>query len=102
VIGANPGRVDGDVGRIPNATVVLVPAARMLRPDLYKSILTDAVGRFDFQGVPPGEYTLFAWNDVETDAWTNAEFLKAYETRGRAVRVGEGSRQTVQQLPLLD
>ena len=102
VIGSNPGRVDGDVGRLPNATVALVPAARMRRPDLYKSVLTDAEGRFDFQGVTPGEYLLLAWNNVEPGAWMNADFLKPYENRGRLVRVGEGSRQTVTQLAVMD
>lgn len=102
VIGANPGRVGGDVGRVPNATVVLVPSARMRRPDLYRSMLTDAEGRFDFQGVTPGEYLLFAWEDVEPGAWMNADFLRLFEDRGRLVRVAEGSRQTAPQLPLLD
>jgi len=102
VIGANPGRVNGDVGRVPNATVALVPAARLRRPDLYKSMLTDAEGRFDFQGVTPGEYLLFAWNDVVAGAWMNAEFIRRYESSGRPVRVAEGSSQTMQQLPLLD
>ena len=102
VIGANPGRVDGDIGRQPNATVVLVPVARMRRPDLYRSMLTDAEGRFDFQAVTPGDYLLFAWNDVESSAWMNEDFLKSYENRGRTLRVAEGSRQSVSQLPLLD
>lgn len=102
VIGTNSGRVEGDVGRVPNATVVLVPAARMRRPDLYKSMLTDSDGRFDFQGVTPGEYLLFAWSDVESGAWMNADFLRTYENRGRTLTVGEGSRQTIQQLPLID
>jgi hypothetical protein len=102
LIGTNSGRVEGDVGRVPNATVVLVPAARMRRPDLYKSALTDAEGRFVFQGVTPGEYVLFAWNDVESGAWMNADFLRTYESRGRTLNVGEGSRQTIPQLPLIE
>jgi hypothetical protein len=102
VIGTGSGTVSGDVGRVPNATVVLVPAARMRRPDLYKSALTDAEGRFQFQGVTPGDYVLFAWDDVESGAWMNADFLKSYESRAREVRIAEGSRQTIQQLPLLN
>ena len=102
VIGANPARVEGDVGRLPNATVVLVPAARMRRPDLYKSVLTNPEGRFEFQGVTPGDYILLTWADVETGAWMNADFLKPYESRGRTLRVEEGSRHTMQQLTPLD
>ena len=102
VIGANPSRVEGDVGRLPNATVVLVPAARMRRPDLYKSVLTNPEGRFELQGVTPGDYILLTWADVETGAWMNADFLKPYESRGRTLRVEEGSRHTMQQLTPLD
>jgi len=102
VIGANPGRVEGDVGRLPNVTVVLVPAARMRRPDLYKSVLTNPEGRFEFQGVTPGDYILIAWADVENGAWMNADFLKPYESRGRTIRVEEGSRHTIQQLTPLE
>jgi hypothetical protein len=102
VIGANPGRVEGDVGRLANATVVLVPAAHMRRPDLYKSVLTNPEGRFEFQGVTPGDYILLTWADVETGAWMNADFLKPYESRGRTLRVEEGSRHTMQQLTPLD
>jgi len=102
VIGTNPGRLDGDVGRLPNATVALVPAARLRRPDLYKSAVTDVEGRFSFQGVTPGDYLLYAWDDVESGAWMNADFMRDLEGRGRPVRVNEGSVQTIQQLPLLD
>lgn len=102
VIGAGSGVVTGDVGRVPNAAVVMVPAARMRRPDLYRFALTDAEGRFELTGITPGDYTLFAWEDVESGAWMNADFLKSYETRGREVKVAEGSRQSIPQLPLLD
>ena len=100
-IGTGSGTISGDVGRVPNATVVLVPAARVRRPDLYKSVLTDAEGRFEFRGIAPGDYVLFAWDDVDNDAWLSADFLKSYENRGREVKVAEGSRQTMPALPLL-
>jgi hypothetical protein len=102
VIGTGSGTLSGDVGRVPNATVVLVPAAQMRRPDLYKSTHTDAEGRFDLRGITPGDYMLFAWDDVESGAWMNADFLKSYESRGREIKVAEGSRQVIPQLPLLD
>jgi hypothetical protein len=101
-IGTGSGTVVGDVGRVPNATVVLVPAAGMRRPDLYKSALTDAEGRFDLRGIAPGDYIIFAWEDVESGAWMNADFLKSYESRGREIKVAEGSRESISQLPLLD
>jgi hypothetical protein len=101
LIGANPGLIEGDVGRTPNVTVVLVPKTRTQR-DLYKSVMTDTEGNFTFRGVPPGDYTLFGWDDVETGAWMNADFLQQYESRGRSIHIDEGSRQTVPQLQVLD
>jgi hypothetical protein len=71
-----------------NVTVVLVPdPARRNRSDLYRSVSTDAFGRFSMDGVPPGDYKLFAWEDVENGAWQDSEFIRQYEERGRPVRV---------------
>ena len=43
----------------------------------------------------PGDYTLFAWESVEGEAYYNPEFLKSYEGQGSALRVGEGERKSV-------
>jgi uncharacterized surface anchored protein len=78
-----------------NATVVLVPTNARKRTALYQAVVTGSDGKFGFQEIPPGDYKLFAWDDVETGAWENAEFISVYESRGRAVRVSENSKDDV-------
>jgi hypothetical protein len=77
----------------PNATVVLVPVTARRRASLYKTLITGKDGKYRFQEIPPGDYKLFAWDDIETGAWENAEFMQSYESRGRSVRVAESARE---------
>jgi len=78
-----------------NVTVVLVPEqARRHRLDLYRMTSTDAAGRFRFPGLTPGDYKLFAWEDVEQGAWQDPEFIRIYEERGKSYRLPEGGQQT--------
>jgi hypothetical protein len=102
VIGANAGRVRGSVVNarqepLPNRTVVLVPDVRFRhRVDLYKTVTTDSAGRFQIQGLTPAGYQLFAWEDVETGAWQDPDFIRIYEGRGKDIQVTEGSDENVQ------
>jgi hypothetical protein len=79
-----------------NATVVLVPATARKRTALYKCLVTGNDGKFRFPEVPPGDYKLFAWDDIETGAWENAEFMRLHEPRGREIRVSENGKEAVQ------
>jgi len=78
------------------ATVVLVPETRFrTRSDLFQSVTTDQYGRFEFNMVPPGEYKVFAWDDVEPGIWNDPAFLKENEKRGEPVTVAANGRETV-------
>jgi hypothetical protein len=78
-------------------TVVLVPvASRRQNPSLYKVATTDAQGRAAFGNLAPGQYKLFAWDNVLPGAWMNADFLSEFEERGAAVMVNAGARQSAQ------
>jgi protocatechuate 3,4-dioxygenase beta subunit len=95
-IGTNPGNLAGVVkdenGRpMANVTVALLPDENHRnRIDLYQSVVSDVAGTFRFDTVPPGAYRLFAWEDVEKDAWRNPAFMHLYESRGEEINVGEG------------
>jgi hypothetical protein len=106
VIGANAGRIDGSVVNtrnepLSNRTVVLVPDFRLRqRSDLYKVVSTDSTGRFRMQGITPGDYKLFAWENVEPGAWQNPGFIQGYENAGHPIRINEGSNESLQ-LPVI-
>jgi hypothetical protein len=100
VIGTNAGVLEGTVvnDRAQSAadvSVVLVPDVRV-RTDLFKTTISDSSGRFRFDRLPPGNYKVFAWQEVENGAWFDPEFLRTHENRGQAVRVAEGSTESVQ------
>jgi hypothetical protein len=91
------GRVVNERGEgFSNAKVALVPDAPSRgRLDLYKSAASDASGNFRISRIPPGDYKVFAWEEAEDNAWTDPEFLRAEEGRGKSVRVGAGRSESV-------
>src|SRR5262249_28126719 len=102
VIGANAGNIEGSVlndrqQAMANETVVLVPDQRLRqRSDLYKVVSTDSSGRFRMQNVTPGDYKLFALENVESGAWQDPAFIAAYEGAGRPIHIYEGTSENVQ------
>jgi 5-hydroxyisourate hydrolase-like protein (transthyretin family) len=96
-VGSIEGVASNATGRpAANATIVLVPTNARRRASLYKSVVTGTNGRFRFQEVPPGDYKVFAWDDVETGAWQNAEFIRQYESKGSPVRIAGTGKEDVQ------
>jgi hypothetical protein len=102
VLGTNAGAVMGTVlgrERKPAAgtRVVLVPdATHRQRNDLYQTTLSDGSGQFRFDRIPPGDYSLFAWDDVEEGIWRDAEFLRRYAGSGRSLHIVENGQETVE------
>jgi len=101
VVSLNGGEVAGTVtdGRSPspNVVVVAVPdGTNRGRRDLYQRRVSDAQGKFTMNGLAPGDYTFYAWDDVERGAWESPEFIRAFEGRGRFVRVHEGRNDSIE------
>jgi hypothetical protein len=102
VASANGGTVDGVVADrkgqpMANAVIVAVPEVRLRgRVDRYRKTVSDQSGNFTLHGVPPGDYTLFAWEGVEGEEYYNPEFLKSCEGQGTALHASEGERKSVQ------
>ena len=102
VISLNSGSLDTIVldqsqKPFPDATVALVPEPPgRQRSDLYYSGISDASGRLHFDSVAPGDYRVYAWEDVPADAWQDPDFIRLYEDRGRRVRVSEGGTENLE------
>src|SRR5579864_2826579 len=102
VISANGGAVEGVVvdrkgEPVANAVVVAVPEAHMRsRIDHYRKTVADQTGRFSLRGLRPGDYTVFAWESVDGEAYYNPDFLKLYEGSGSAMHVSEAERKSLQ------
>jgi hypothetical protein len=102
-LGANAGQVEGSVispkqEPAPGATVVLIPQSPKRREQFsfYKTVTSDQYGHFLIKNVDPGEYKVYAWEDLEMGAYMDPEFVKPVENRGQAVSIHESSREKVQ------
>jgi protocatechuate 3,4-dioxygenase beta subunit len=76
--------------------VVLVPEpSRRAQSRLYKEQTTDQYGHFELRGIAPGEYKLFSWEEIESGAWEDPEFLKPFEEKGEKITLEEGDQKTL-------
>ncbi len=83
----------------PGATVALVPDSK--RESDYASTTADQDGAFSIKGVRPGRYRVLAWEDLESGAYRDPEFVKPFESRAVAVAVEENghAKSRVQVIP---
>jgi hypothetical protein len=102
VLGAKGAVVDGVVvsgvdRRVSSATVVLLPelSQRETRLDLFKTATSSVDGKFHFEGIAPGTYRIFAWEDIRPGDWYDAELMKTYEFNGVEVRLNESDTKSI-------
>ncbi|MFB3922957.1 MAG: carboxypeptidase regulatory-like domain-containing protein [Terriglobia bacterium] len=101
VVSSAGGRAEGIVTRdgqpFSGAHVVLAPeGSKRNQMRLFKQANTDQYGRFQVRGIVPGDYRLFAWEELEPGAYQDPEFLKRFEDQGEPVRIEENGRVTAQ------
>jgi hypothetical protein len=85
-------------------TATLIPdPPRRQNLTLYKSafVSADGKGNFNFTGIAPGTYRVFAWDNLPTGTEQNAEFMGEYETRGISVTVSTGLTLPNIEVPLI-
>jgi hypothetical protein len=103
VLGTNAGSIEGRVLNenkqpVDAAVVGLVPAsaaARGFRMDMYKTTSTDGAGKFEIRGLPPGDYKIFSWEDVDKASIVDQDFIRLYESAGKVLHIDEGDKPTV-------
>jgi hypothetical protein len=87
---------DSDGLRAVGVRVVLVPEPpRRTQSTLFKEQPTDQYGHFEVRGIAPGDYKLFSWEEAESGAWEDPEFLKPFEGKGEKITLQEGDQKTL-------
>jgi len=100
VLAPTAGDVTGSVQNSRNEAatgvqVTVVPTTFSLRRDMNKLVTTDASGNFTLHGLPPGDYKVFAWEEVETNAWMDRDYRQPFESLSASVRVEESTTPNV-------
>ena len=68
----------------PGTAVALVPnSERRSQPRYYRQTFSDRQGRFALQNIIPGDYEVFAWQDVERGRYLDSDFLGQLKTKVR-------------------
>jgi len=93
------GMVLDPVSRRPAAALVTVipqgtPYSTNLLPDVR--IFTDTDGNFQIGSLAPGDYKIYAWENIPTNAELNATFIAQVASRFTAVRISPNSNMEVQ------
>jgi hypothetical protein len=86
---------DRDRKPAPDVEAVLIPEGSLRRPDRYKTAKTDTNGRFLIRGIAPGNYRVYAWENIERFRYFDEEFIRQFEAIGNSVRIEEGARTTI-------
>ena len=56
---------------------------------------TDENGMLSLRGLKPGDYKLYAWEDVEQGAPFDPDFLKQYEGQAKSLKLEASDHQAV-------
>ena len=93
VMSTRAGRVKGFVydGEKPAAgvLVVLAPSGGVRDMSRYLGFQTDSDGSYDFETVPPGEYSLFVTPDMDFE-YANPQAVAPLAAKGKSVRAEDG------------
>jgi uncharacterized GH25 family protein len=98
VISATAGSVmgavmDKDGKPVVSAIVVLIPKDDASHKSENN---TDENGGFTFKGLKPGDYKLYAWEDIEWGMTNDPAFLKKWDSRAADVKIDPSGKQSVQ------
>jgi hypothetical protein len=82
---------------VAGATVAVVPTIPLRHNRArYQTATSDINGRFVIGNIIPGNYKVFAWDDIPNGAYFNSKFISRYEDRGFAISVLQSSTRTVE------
>lgn len=86
------GRVEGGLAR----AVLAAPQGELASVLSFYALATvDENGAFEMKSMTPGDYRLYAFEDLAYGAWFDPEFLKPYAERGTPVELKAGAKAEV-------
>ena len=88
--------IDAQQQPAAGTTVVLVHDDALRYRVNEKSISADAAGRFQLDGLAPGNYKLFAWEKIDRNAWNDPAIMQEYERFATPLRVEAGGKTAVE------
>ena len=98
VLGADVGELEGVVKNskgelVPRAHVDAIPDGdHASRPDFNRSTFSGEKGQFKIADLPPGQYKIFAWENVPDGAPQDPEFRKPFASQAVAVTIPPSTR----------
>ncbi len=96
-VGAVEGTASADGQPAAGGWVSLVPEPYPVgRADLVRVANIGDGGAFRLEGVPPGEYRVFAWEEEARDSFGDPELLKKFEGASVKVSVKENATERVE------
>jgi protocatechuate 3,4-dioxygenase beta subunit len=89
--------VHNDKGEpVQGAHVTVIAKDSKGRIDLARAGQTDQNGVAQVHGIVPGEYNVFAWEDIEPGAAADEDYLKPFLSLGTPVKVAPSEKQSLQ------
>jgi hypothetical protein len=93
VLASDVAQVDGSVKKADGEPAVRVRVTLVPEGDLFgiqdvsRFAFSNEKGEFKIANVPPGDYKIFAWEEVQAGAPLDPEFRKPFEKRGVALKI---------------
>jgi hypothetical protein len=101
VVSAAGAELSGQVEGAGATTVLLAPQGdNAIALSFYAVTGVDGKGAFHFQGLTPGVYKLYAFDDMEQGTWMDPNFLTPFAEQGTLVELKEGPNAAVS-VPLI-
>jgi len=94
------GKVKAGEKPVSDALVVLAPSRPSVNSGDYQAYQSDSDGTFDFRGVKPGDYIVFAVNNDQLE-YGNPAAIEKYLAAGKPVKAGANGSVELQLEPLI-
>jgi protocatechuate 3,4-dioxygenase beta subunit len=87
--------VRGDDGKPVDGIVTLIPDPPKPEQAALCQVADTTEGRFQFQGIRPGKYRLYAWEELESGSHLDPQVTAPYLESSVAIEAAENGRQEV-------